>query len=83
MMQKANTKYKQTEIYKFVNDTSNECFTGGTWEDLTNKFNNYKRLFNEWLMTTDSQNSLNGYDLFRLRITCIVVLYDNVVKHMG
>ena len=83
MTQKAATKYKKAKIYKIVNTINNECFIGGTCEDLNKKFNNYKILVNDWLIKTNNQNSENSYNLFRLRTTCNVVLYDSMFNKYG
>lgn len=83
MTQKVASNYKKSKIYKIVNNINNDCFIGGTCEDLNKKFKNYKRLFNNWLIKTNNQNAENSYNLFELRTTCNVVLYDNMFKKYG
>ena len=77
------SNYNNSKIYKIVNNINNECYIGGTCEALNKKFRNYKRLYNEWLIKTNNQNSVNSYNLFRLRTTCNVVLYDSMFKKYG
>ena len=82
-MSKRTSNYNNSKIFKIVNNINGECFYNCTVEPLKSKFNNYKNLYNNWLIKTQRANTPNNFNLFKLRETANIILYNNLFNVYG
>jgi hypothetical protein len=82
-MQKRTSNYNHAKIFKIVTNINAECYYSCTIENLTDKWRNYKNLYNACILKTQRANAPNSFNLFKLRDTANIILYNNLFRVYG
>jgi hypothetical protein len=79
-MEKKGSNYNNAKIFKIVNHINAECYYSCTIEKLTDRWRGYKNLYNAWILKNQRANTPNSFNLFKLRDTANVILYNNLFR---